>query len=143
MTIQDENLFFWPIRVYYEDTDAGGVVYHTNYIKFMERARTEWLRNLGFEQDELRANDTVIFAVRSVQVDYYSPARFNDELRVSSRVIKSGKASITIEQQIIRPAQDASQKEDVLCKGIIKVATLDSELFRPKAMPEKLYKIIQ
>ena len=143
MTIKNESVFLWPIRVYYEDTDAGGVVYHTNYIKFMERARTEWLRNLGFEQDELRANDGVIFAVRSVQTDFILPAKFNDELMVSSCVIKSGKASITIEQEVLRKSQDSNEKDDLLCKGIIKVATLDDKSFRPKVMPEKLYKIIQ
>jgi acyl-CoA thioester hydrolase len=132
MTIENENTFLWPIRIYYEDTDAGGVVYHTNYLKFMERARTEWLRNLGFEQDELREIDGVIFAVRSVQVDYFMPAKFNDELMVSSKVIKFGKASITIEQEVMR-------KETFLCKGIIKVATLDDKSFRPKAMPASLF----
>lgn len=132
MSIKNENVFLWPIRIYYEDTDGGGVVYHTNYMKFMERARTEWLRNLGFEQDELRDKNGVIFAVRSAQVDYFLPAKFNDELMVSSRVIKKGKASIIIEQDVIRKSQ-------VLCKGIIKVATLDDKSFRPKAMPERLY----
>ena len=132
MTVENENEFLWPIRVYYEDTDAGGVVYHTNYIKFMERARTEWLRNLGFEQDELRDNHGVIFAVRSAQVDYNLPAKFNDELVVSSKVIKFGKASISIEQEVKR-------KGNTLCKGIIKVATLDNKSFRPKAMPDTLY----
>ncbi len=132
MTIENENVFLWPIRIYYEDTDAGGVVYHTNYIKFMERARTEWLRNLGFEQDELRDKEGVIFAVRSVKVDYFFPAKFNDELFVSSKVIKKGKASITIEQEVLK-------KHQVLCKGIIKVGTLDEKSFRPKAMPESLY----
>ena len=132
MTNKDENVFLWPIRVYYEDTDAGGVVYHTNYIKFMERARTEWLRNLGFEQDELRAREGVIFAVRSVQADYFLPAKFNDELVVSSRAIKNGKASITIEQEVLRESQ-------VLCKGIINVVTLDGDNFKPKVMPARLY----
>jgi len=139
MMIENENIFLWPIRVYYEDTDAGGVVYHTNYIKFMERARTEWLRNLGFEQDELRANDGVIFAVRSVQADYFLPAKFNDELMVSSQVIKNGKASITIEQEVLRTQKDNDEKNELLCKGIIKVVTLDDKSFRPKAMPESLY----
>ncbi len=142
MIIENEKVFLWPIRVYYEDTDAGGVVYHTNYIKFMERARTEWLRNLGFEQDELRANDGVIFAVRSVQADYFLPAKFNDELMVSSQVIENGKASITIEQEVLRKAKDNDGKNELLCKGIIKVVTLDDKSFRPKAMPEKLYKVI-
>ena len=137
--MQNENVFLWPVRVYYEDTDAGGVVYHANYIKFMERARTEWLRNLGFEQDELLAREGVIFAVRSVQVDFFLPAKFNDELIVSSQVIKKGKASITIEQEVIKKCQDTNKKDDVLCKGIVKVATLDGVNFKPKAMPEILY----
>lgn len=135
MSIKNENVFLWPIRVYYEDTDAGGVVYHANYLKFMERARSEWLRSLGIEQDELRDNDGVIFAILSAQVDYLLPAKFNDELFVSSIVIKKGKASITIEQEVVRETQ-------VLCKGIIKVATLDGQSFRPKAMPDKVYKKI-
>lgn len=136
MNIKNRQVFQWPVRIYYEDTDAGGVVYHTNYIKFMERARTEWLRDLGFEQDELRDNGGVIFAVRSVQVDYILPAKFNDELLISSKVIQKGKASISIEQEIQR---DSTR----LCKGVIKVATLDDKSFRPKAMPENLYMAIQ
>ena len=137
--MQNENVFLWPIRIYYEDTDAGGVVYHTNYIKFMERARTEWLRNLGFEQDELLVKEGVIFAVRSVQADFYLPAKFNDELTVSSKVIKKGKASITIEQEVIRKNQDENKKDDLLCKGIVKVATLDGINFKPVVIPEILY----
>lgn len=136
MNIENENVFLWPIRIYYEDTDAGGVVYHSNYLTFMERARTEWLRNLGVEQDELRDKDGVIFAVRSVQVDYFLPAKFNDELLISSEVIKKGKASITLGQEVIR-------NSEVLCKGIIKVASLDDKIFRPRAMPDVLYKKIQ
>lgn len=136
MKIENENMFLWPIRIYYEDTDAGGVVYHTNYMKFMERARTEWLRNLGVEQDELREKEGVIFAVRSAQIDYFLPAKFNDELKISSKVIKKGKASIVIEQEVLKDTQ-------VLCKGIIKVATLDGTSFKPKAMPATLYEKMQ
>lgn len=127
------NKFYWPVRVYYEDTDAGGVVYHSNYLNFMERARTEWLRELGVEQDELRLNDAVIFAVRAVQVDFILPAKFNDELMVSSQVIKKGKASIALEQEVINKAKN------VLCRAVVKIAVLDSENFRPKAMPDTLY----
>ena len=136
MSVASKDIFHWPIRIYYEDTDAGGVVYHTNYIKFMERARTEWLRNLGFEQDELRDKDGVIFAVRSVQVDYFSPAKFNDELLVSSKVIKKGKASVNLEQKVFKGTQ-------VLCTGVIKVATLDDNSFKVKAMPARLYEKIK
>lgn len=143
MIMQNENVFLWPVRVYYEDTDAGGVVYHSNYIKFMERARTEWLRELGVEQDELLAKEGVIFAVRSVQVDFFLPAKFNDELMVSSRVIKKGKASITIEQEVLRESKDTSKNNEILCRGIVKVATLDGLMFKPKAMPEYLYEKIK
>ncbi len=71
-------MFVWPVRVYYEDTDSGGVVYYANYLKFMERARTEWLRARGFEQDVLLGEHRLMFAVRSLSVDYHRPARFND-----------------------------------------------------------------
>ena len=132
MTIQNENMFLWPVRIYYEDTDSGGVVYYANYLKFMERARTEWLRAEGFEQDELIAKENVIFAVRSVQADYLSPARFNEEIIISTRVIKKGKASISVEQIVKR-------NNDVLCKAIIKIACLNAQSFKPALMPENLY----
>lgn len=132
MNMKNENVFLWPIRIYYEDTDFGGVVYYANYLKFMERARTEWLRAEGFEQDELIENENVIFAVRSVQADYLSPARFNEKLVVNTSVIKKGKASITVEQVVKR-------EEDVLCKAIIKIACLDAKNFKPVVMPENLY----
>jgi acyl-CoA thioester hydrolase len=123
--------FIWPVRVYYEDTDAGGVVFHANYLKFFERARTEMLRAIGYEQDELIATKGIIFAVRSVQVDYLSPARFNEQLQVSTEVSLTKKASLTFEQVITRG-------DNVLCKGIIRVACLDAQGMRPKAIPEKL-----
>ena len=132
MNSENENVFLWPIRIYYEDTDSGGVVYYANYLKFMERARTEWLRAEGFEQDELIAEDNVIFAVRSVQADYLSPARFNEELVISTKVIKKGKASITIEQVVKRD-------KDVLCRAVIKIASLNAHDFKPAIMPENLY----
>lgn len=127
------NEFLWPVRVYYEDTDSGGVVYYANYLKFMERARTEWLRQFGFEQDELIHNDGVIFAVRSVQVDYLLPARFNDELNVSARLIEQGRASLTIEQKITRVAD-----ERLLCQGSVKIVSLRPDNFKPCSIPEKI-----
>jgi acyl-CoA thioester hydrolase len=132
MNTQNEKMFLWPIRIYYEDTDSGGVVYYANYLKFMERARTEWLRTEGFEQDELIAKENVIFAVRSVQVDYLLPARFNEEIQVSTVVLKKGKASITVEQVVKR-------NNDVLCKAIIKIACLNTLSFKPAVLPENLY----
>jgi acyl-CoA thioester hydrolase len=123
--------FSWPIRIYYEDTDAGGVVFYANYLKFFERARTEMLRFIGYEQDELKATAKVIFVVRSVQIDYISPARFNELIQVSAKIIEAKKASLIFEQTITRG-------NDVLCKGIIRIACLDPETMRPKAIPEPL-----
>lgn len=131
--IDTSNTFLWPVRVYYEDTDSGGVVYYANYLKFMERARTEWLRNMGLEQDELIARDAVIFAVRSVQVDYLLPARFNEALTVSVEVLEQGRASLIFAQKIQR-----NNDETVLCQGQIKLACLDSDSFKPRALPASL-----
>lgn len=127
------NEFLWPVRVYYEDTDSGGVVYYANYLKFMERARTEWLRHFGFEQDELIQNEAVIFVVRSVQVDYLLPARFNDELSVSARLIEQGRASLTIEQGITRVVDNT-----LLCKGSVKIVSLRPDSFKPCAIPKNI-----
>ncbi|MDP1771957.1 MAG: tol-pal system-associated acyl-CoA thioesterase [Methylobacter sp.] len=128
--------FIWPVRVYYEDTDAGGVVFYANYLKFFERARTEMLRAMGYEQDELTANEGVIFVVRSVQVDYLSPARFNELLQVSAKVRLAKKASLTFDQVITRG-------DDVLCEGVIRIACLDAQTMRPKAIPETLFRAIK
>ena len=127
------NTFLWPVRVYYEDTDSGGVVYYANYLKFMERARTEWLRSLGFEQDELIEKNSVIFAVRSVQVDYLAPARFNEQLMVTSSIIETGRASLVFEQIIT-----IKDNEQILCKGLVKIASLNTQTFKPCAMPTQL-----
>ncbi|WP_394753246.1 tol-pal system-associated acyl-CoA thioesterase [Crenothrix sp.] len=123
--------FVWPIRVYYEDTDAGGIVYYANYLKFFERARTEMLRSLGFEQDELIASAGIIFAVRSVQIDYLSPARFNELLSVQSTVSEIKKVSLTFGQLITRGDIE-------LCTATIRIACLDPQTLRPKAIPENL-----
>ncbi|MGZ8907798.1 MAG: tol-pal system-associated acyl-CoA thioesterase [Methylobacter sp.] len=128
--------FIWPVRVYYEDTDAGGVVFYANYLKFFERARTEMLRAAGYEQDQLMTTEGIIFVVRSVQVDYLSPARFNEHLHVSSEVATVKKASLTFEQMITRD-------DEVLCKGIIRIACLDVQSMRPKAIPENLLELFK
>ena len=126
-----KSVFSVPIRVYYEDTDAGNVVYYANYLKFMERARTEWLRELGFEQDELSRRDGVLFAVRSARVEFLKPARFNDLLRATLQVSRRGKASITFAQEIRRD-------ELTLCEGEVKVACLDAATFSPRPIPENI-----
>ncbi|MDH5572721.1 MAG: tol-pal system-associated acyl-CoA thioesterase [Gammaproteobacteria bacterium] len=127
------NTFQWPVRVYYEDTDSGGVVYYANYLKFMERARTEWLRSFGLEQDELIEKNAVIFAVRSVQVDYLAPARFNEQLLVTSSIIEAGRASLVFEQTITK-----ENNKRILCKGRVKIASLNTQTFKPCPMPKQI-----
>jgi acyl-CoA thioester hydrolase len=128
--------FQWPVRVYYEDTDSGGVVYYANYLKFMERARTEWLRHLGIEQDRLIDDHGIIFAVRSLSVDSLAPARFNDALQVSVEPDGHGRASLEFIQQIRREGTNAGQ---LLCQGRVKIACLDAASLRPRRIPSPVY----
>ena len=124
-------LFSWPVRVYYENTDAGGVVYHSNYITFMERARTEFLRRLGIELGALERDERVLFAVRSVAVDYRSPARLDDLLDVTVDIKEARAASLTFLQSV-------RIGERVLCDGEVRVASLSADHFKPTAIPPKL-----
>ncbi len=128
------NEFTWPVRVYYEDTDAGGVVYNANYLNFMERARTEWLRALGFEQDVMIAQQDVLFAVRSIEIEFLKPARFNDELRVSVGLEKRGHASMTMLQEIWRE----QEPEMVLCQARVRIASLQASTLTPRAIPTEI-----
>lgn len=125
------NTFLWPVRIYYEDTDAGGVVFYANYLKFYERARTEMLRAMGYEQDELIVNAGIIFVVRSVKVDYLRSAKFNELLQVSAEVTIVKPASLVFEQDITRD-------EELLSKATIRIACLDADSMRPKIIPEEL-----
>ena len=122
--------FSWSIRVYYEDTDSGGVVYYANYLKFMERARSEWLRSLGFEQDRLLQQEGIVFAVRRVAIDFRHPARFNDSLLVNSRIKQLRKASLTFHQQIVRKGD-----RKLLVSGDVQVACIAQQSFRPVSIP--------
>ena len=126
-------MFVWPVRVYYEDTDSGGVVYYANYLKFMERARTEWLRARGFEQDVLLGEHRLMFAVRSLSVDYPRPARFNDLLAVLSRAVEARGASILFEQAVQR-----DPSAEVLCSARVRVACIDAKTFRARRIPRQL-----
>lgn len=131
--------FFWPVRVYYEDTDAGGVVYYANYLKFFERARTERLRLIGFEQDELRRSSGILFAVKSVAMNYLKPARFNDALLVSADVADIKRASLTFTQEI-RLGDSQGLK---LCEATIRVACLSDGDLRPAPIPSFLLERIK
>lgn len=126
--------FIWPVRVYYEDTDSGGVVYYANYLKFMERARTEWLRSLGFEQDELLKRDNILFAVRSISLDYLKPARFNDRLLVTAGISARGRASLSFDQTVRRDSREA----EVLCTAQVRIACLAADTLRPQPLPKQL-----
>jgi acyl-CoA thioester hydrolase len=129
------NLFVWPVRVYYEDTDSGGVVYYANYLKFLERARTEWLRSLGFELDVLDREQGIMFVVRALSFDYHRPARFNDLLQVRSRLAHVGRASLLFEQEVLR---GHNSKQGLLCVGRSKVACVATDSFRPRPVPRAI-----
>lgn len=123
--------FRWAVRVYYEDTDSGGVVYYANYLKFMERARTEWLRSLGFEQDRLVHETGILFAVTDVELRFLSPARFNDALEVTARVVERRRASLRFAQSVLRGGE-------ILCEGRVRIASLDATSFRPRPIPDAI-----
>ena len=120
--------FVWPVRVYYEDTDLGGVVYYANYLKFMERARTEWLRALGFEQTALVRDHGAVFVVSSLAIDYLKPASFNDELTVTVELEKLGAAQIMLKQRIGRGAEE-------LATASVRIACVNTATFRPVRIP--------
>jgi len=148
--------FQWPIRVYWEDTDAGGIVFYANYLKFFERARTEWLRDLGIEQQRLRDEIGGMFVVTDTQVRYQRPARLDDFLLVTARVLEAGRASLTIGQSAYwqapstgAPAQAPANAQDasttscdsaraglvLLCSGTIRIGWVDAATLRPQRIP--------
>lgn len=122
-------------RVYFEDTDAGGVVYYANYLKFYERARTEFLRQLGFEQDDL-LQQNIVFVVRQATVDYIRSAGFNVLLRVETTIAQLKKASLVFQQQIFQLDAD---REILVNRAQIKVACVSADSFRPTAIPKDIY----
>lgn len=133
--MSDSLHFTWPVRVYWEDTDAGGVVYYANYLKFLERARTEWLSHLGLEQDRLAAEAGVLFVVRRVEAAYLRPARFNDRLAVDCRLQVLNRVSLTMVQQVRRG-------EEVLLEAVVKVVCVDRGLFRPAKIPPFVMRVL-
>ena len=122
-------MFSWPVRIYYEDTDAGGVVYHTNYIKFMERARTEFLRSQGIELDVMEQEHRILFAIRSLSVEYRKPARLNDLLQVTVDFDAVRSASLAFRHAVVCGGV-------LLCEGTVRVASICADHFRPKAIPD-------
>ena len=128
----DSVPFIFPTRVYWEDTDAGGVVYHAQYVAFLERTRTEWLRARGHAQEQLRQTHDLVFAVRAMRLDFLRPARLDDLLQVSAQIRQCRRASVVFVQSITRG-------DDVLLTAEVKVAALSASGFRPVALPGALY----
>ena len=120
--------FFLPVRIYFEDTDSGGVVYHANYLKFMERARTEWLRSVGIDQHHLKYHAHIMFVVHRIDIQYKLPARFNDDLVVKSELLEIGSSKIEFRQMIYR-------HEEMLIDAHVDIACIDSEKFKPVRIP--------
>lgn len=135
MSAVEEKPFAWPIRVYYEDTDAQGVVYYANYFRFMERARTEWLRSLGVNMVALMRDERRIFVVAEVQARFAAPARLSDELIVTARLTNLTRVSFDIEQNIYRD----NIHGELLISGNVKAAYLDADTMRPKRIPPSLF----
>ena len=128
---QGDAPFSWPVRVYWEDTDAGGVVFYANYLKFFERARTEWLRRLGQSQQALREQTGAIFIVSHTEVRHLAPARLDDELRITVQLTDCGRASMSF-------AQQAWCGPRLLAEGTIRVGCVDASSWRPRRMPEQV-----
>ena len=146
MTLPDlhptaDGTFVWPLRVYWEDTDAGGIVFYANYLKFFERARTEWLRHLGVEQQRLRDDTGGMFVVTGTELRYHRPARLDDLLHVSARVTELGRASMTLQQEAWL-TQDGGASA-MLCEGTIRIGWVDAQQLRPGRIPEAILHALQ
>jgi acyl-CoA thioester hydrolase len=131
----EPDVFDLPVRVYWEDTDAGGVVFYANYLKFFERARTEWLRSMGFGQERLRVETGTVFIVSETAVRYLQPARLDDQLRVTVQVQDCRRASLTIRQQ-------AWRGDVLLAEGTIRIGCVEAQSFRPCRIPNEIYERI-
>ncbi len=127
------SVFTWPVRVYYEDSDAGGVVYHANYLNFMERARTEWLRALGFEQTTVKNTLGIIIVVHSVSISFKSPAYFNDMLKICCEIAKIGYGSMEMTQKITRDGV-------LLIDAYVRLAFVNTDTFKPVGIPANMKK---
>ena len=135
--------FAFPIRVYWEDTDAGGIVFYANYLKYMERARTEWLRSLGIAQRQLREETGGIFVVSETQLRYHRPARLDDELLVTAELRQIGSASLIIGQRVLArlahaPTTDPTADAPVLCEGSIRIGWVHADTLRPARIPAQV-----
>ena len=129
-------IFEWGVRVYFEDTDSGGVVYHANYLKFMERARTEWIRNFGLNQTKLKQEDKVMFVVRKIDIQYKIPARFNDELIVQTNCIRATNYSLMLKQNILRG-------KEIITEGKVEIVCISADFFKPVRIPKIVKQLME
>ena len=129
------SIFEWPVRVYYEDTDAQGVVYYANYFRFMERARTEWLRALGVDQEKLLNEERKMFVVISTRAEFVVPAEFNDELIVTASLGEMTRATFEIEQNIYKD----NPERTLLLRGGVKAAFLNADTMKPQRVPASFF----
>jgi acyl-CoA thioester hydrolase len=123
--------FVWQLRVYWEDTDAGGVVYHSRYLNFFERARTEWLRSRGIEQSRLARDEKLVFAISRMEVDFLLPAVLDDELDVSVHSVSAGRTRLEFSQELTRRSDGR-----ILSRAQVRAACLDADSFKPARMPD-------
>jgi len=140
--------FAFPIRIYWEDTDAGGIVFYANYLKFMERARTEWLRSLGIEQQKLRSDSGGIFVVSETSLKYHRPARLDDQLLVTARLRQAGTASLIIEQRVLSNPEHKGTPEELpaqalLCEGTIRIGWVNAASMRPSRLPASVSTVFE
>lgn len=133
-----QNTFSWPCRIYYEDTDVSGVVYHANYLRYYERCRTEWLRAIGYSQQRLMDDVGIAFTIAAIDVRYQVPARLDDALEVQLEIVHVGRASLRFAQRIIR-----RPGEELLSTAAVKIAIVDMQRFRPCAVPENILEAIR
>ena len=136
------SAFSWPVRVYWEDTDGGGVVFYANYLRYLERARTEWLRSLGYSQQALAQDPGIVFTVVGLTIEYRRPARLDDRLAVTCEPRLDGAATVRFAQRIFREREDADsaeaserRSEDLLVEADVRVACVDAKTFRPRRLP--------
>ena len=135
-------VFEHPVRVYWEDTDAGGIVFYANYLKFFERARTEWLRALGIGQHALREQSGGIFVVSEAHLQYHAPARLDDALTVTAELISKGRASLTIQHQALLNNEHTGRQRTLLCAGQVRIGWVDATHLRPARIPTALLEIL-
>lgn len=136
------QVFSWPLRVYYEDTDAGGVVFYANYLKFFERARTEWLRTKGYSQQRLVDEKGLIFVVKAASVEYVAPARLDDELKITVTIKELRNASLTFTQKAWRVGTSADQPQ-LLANGQVTIVCVNAETIRPQPIPDEMVEQIR